>query len=318
MRSKYLKKQNQYTNPFFKKKNKKKSSKINWRIQLFIFEIIMLTTGLVWFFYFSTVFQIILVDNNGTKRISKNEIIDIVFEQAKEKRFLIGSQKNILLFDLKKLEDLLNNRYLLESLTLKKEMPDKIIVSIVEKDYSAIWQEEDEYYYISETGKKINKARVEDKDHYPLITNIGKKRSDNQGARDEIERIDFILKLFDKFKDKKISIVNDRWFVVENFILDDMEYTVQMVIKICTNTLLEEPLTSTMLLSTEGPQREESIINFKSKEDCVDGPMIYFNLQEDINKHVAKLLVLFNEKLNNDLNEKAYIDLRYGDKVYYK
>ncbi len=315
MRSKYLKKQNQYTNPFFKKKKKRAASKINWRVQLVIFEIILLTVGLVAFFYFSTVFKIVAADASGMKRIPKNEIVDIVFEQAEEKRFLFGSQKNIFFFNLEELENLFNNRYLLEALTIKKEMPGKIIVSIKEKDYSAIWHEEDKYYYISETGKIINKVDAEFMGDYPLINNIGENRANNQGAEDHAERIDYILKLFEKFKNRKLRIIDDdRWFEVENFILDDMEYTVQMVIKICTNIVLEKPQIVTMPQSTE----KETAINFENKEECIDGPMIYFNLQEDIDKQVAKLLVIINEKLKNDLDEKKYIDLRYGDKVYYK
>ena len=123
------------------------------------------------------------------------------------------------------------------------------------------------------------------------------------------------MKLFEKFKDKTLSkIDNDRWFVIQKFILDDMEYTVQMVIKICTNIFIEKPLLATMMSDIE----EESKLNFEQKEECQNGPMIYFNLQEDIEKQVTKLLVLMNEKLKNNLGEKEYIDLRYGDKVYYK
>jgi len=315
MRSKYLKKQNKYSNPFFKKKKRKVVSKINWRRQLFIWEAIILIIGLIWFFCFSTVFNLVVVDTNSTKRISKHDIINIVLEQAEENRFLIASQKNIFLFDIKRLEDLLNNRYLLKDLTIKKELPNKIIINIIEKDYSAIWQEDDDYSYISETGKIINKADIADIVNYPLIHNIGKNYINDNGSESEIERISYIMKLFEKFKDKTLSkIDNDRWFVIQKFILDDMEYTVQMVIKICTNIFIEKPLLATMMSDIE----EESKLNFEQKEECQNGPMIYFNLQEDIEKQVTKLLVLMNEKLKNNLGEKEYIDLRYGDKVYYK
>ncbi len=48
------------------------------------------------------------------------------------------------------------------------------------------------------------------------------------------------------------------------------------------------------------------------------GPEVYFNTREDLEKQVTKLLVLINEKLKDDFNEKTYIDLRYGDRVYYQ
>jgi cell division septal protein FtsQ len=48
------------------------------------------------------------------------------------------------------------------------------------------------------------------------------------------------------------------------------------------------------------------------------GPMLYFNINEDIAKQAQKLSVIKNEKLRQDFNKKIYIDLRYGDMVFYK
>ena len=321
MRSKYLKQQNKYTNPFFKKKKKRAASKVNWKVRFLFFEIILLGAGLIWFFYFSSVFNIVIVDVRGTQRISQDEVVNIAFNQVEEKRLLIGSQKNIFFFDIGKLEDSLRNRYLLKEIWLKKDIPDKIIITIVEKDYSAIWQEDDRYYYISETGRIINKADLEDKERYPLINNLGKNSASNNGAKDEVERIDYILKLFKKFKDKKTRITNNgKWFSIDSFILDDMEYTVQMVIKICNTVTLEKSKIETSKLNLDVATTTTTTMasNFETKEDCEKGPVVYFNLQENVDKQVAKLLVLIKEKLRSDLDGKEYIDLRYGDKIYYK
>ncbi|RLC38474.1 hypothetical protein DRH27_02135 [Candidatus Falkowbacteria bacterium] len=48
------------------------------------------------------------------------------------------------------------------------------------------------------------------------------------------------------------------------------------------------------------------------------GPTIYFNTKEEIEKQISKLLVIKNEKLKEDYNSKTYIDVRYGDSVYYR
>jgi len=50
----------------------------------------------------------------------------------------------------------------------------------------------------------------------------------------------------------------------------------------------------------------------------IDGPKIFFNTEEGIDKQINKLLVIKNEKLKDDFNGKEYIDLRYGDRVYYR
>lgn len=48
------------------------------------------------------------------------------------------------------------------------------------------------------------------------------------------------------------------------------------------------------------------------------GPQIFFNINEDRNKQIEKLNIIKKEKLKDDFNKKSYIDLRYGDRVYYR
>ena len=48
------------------------------------------------------------------------------------------------------------------------------------------------------------------------------------------------------------------------------------------------------------------------------GPVVYFNISEDVDKQVSKLLIIKNEKIKEDFNAKTYIDVRYGDSVYYR
>jgi len=49
-----------------------------------------------------------------------------------------------------------------------------------------------------------------------------------------------------------------------------------------------------------------------------EGPEVYFNVNGDTQSQSEKLLLLKNEKLRGALYDKKYIDLRYGDMIYYK
>lgn len=49
-----------------------------------------------------------------------------------------------------------------------------------------------------------------------------------------------------------------------------------------------------------------------------NGPKIYFNTGEDMNEQLTRLAVLKEKTLKDDFIKKEYIDLRYGNKVYYK
>lgn len=48
-----------------------------------------------------------------------------------------------------------------------------------------------------------------------------------------------------------------------------------------------------------------------------NGPLVYFDTAKDASAQINKLIII-KEKLKNDFNNKQYIDLRYGDRVYYK
>lgn len=317
MHNKYYRKQNKYVNPFYKKK-KKKESKINWRFYFYICETVALVGGLIWFFYFSTVFNVVLAQVNGVNRISESEIKDIVFEQTKQRKFLFGFQDNIFLFDSKKLGDLLQDRYFLDKLIITKEVPDKIIISLIEKDYSAIWHERDEYFFINETGSIVNKANIEEIGNYPLINNIGSVYINSNEAIDEADRISYIIKLYNEFKNKKITLVNDKWFRYDNFVLDDMQHMVKLAIKICIQDKPIKEKKSEKATSSNDAILDDQNKEIEVKEVCKQGPMIFFNIHEKLDKQVAKLLAVVNEKLKNNFGQKEYIDLRYGDKVYYK
>jgi hypothetical protein len=49
-----------------------------------------------------------------------------------------------------------------------------------------------------------------------------------------------------------------------------------------------------------------------------EGPRIYFNANNDIDTQISKLMILKKEKLKESFVKKEYIDLRYGDSIYYR
>ena len=49
-----------------------------------------------------------------------------------------------------------------------------------------------------------------------------------------------------------------------------------------------------------------------------EGPEVYFNVNENVESQSDKLKLLRNEKLGDELYNKAYIDLRFGDMIYYR
>ena len=54
------------------------------------------------------------------------------------------------------------------------------------------------------------------------------------------------------------------------------------------------------------------------KVALIEGPKIYFNIDKDIDSQIKKLLIIKEEKIKEDFNQKTYIDLRLGDSVYFR
>lgn len=48
----------------------------------------------------------------------------------------------------------------------------------------------------------------------------------------------------------------------------------------------------------------------------LNGPFIYFNITEPIEKQLNKLYIIKKETLKDTFNKKEYIDLRFGDNIY--
>ena len=278
-----------YSNPFFrhKKRIKIKSPSLTWRVKLIIFEIIILISGIIWFCCFSTYFAISAVDVIGAEKISIQDIKDLSRQQTEHRRFLFGSQKNLFFLNADELIKTLNEQYCLDNIVIKKKLPDTLIIEFREKIYSVIWHQSDKYYYIDEAGNIIsetNPLEIKQK-NYPLIDYQGGSEIIGNKIKDQDDKINFIIQLFNKFKFTPLrrnfgTVQTEHEFKIERFIIDNELNTVKMIIN--------------------------------------QGPEVYFNTREDLEKQVTKLSVLINEKLKDDFYEKIYIDLRYGDRVYYR
>jgi len=213
-------KQKKYSNPFFRKKpylsNRFQSKVFRYR-QLISFGLIIIALGLIWFFFFSPVFIINAITVSGAERISSEDIENLAWEQAKKRRFVVGSQININLYDKEELANVLEAKYGLESLDINKKQTHEIIINLREKAYAIIWKEGEKYYYLAADGDitmEADSAEIAAKE-YPLIENLAKSKiSDGKVAADK-KIFDGSKIIYEKFKNKYPELAMDK------FIIDD-------------------------------------------------------------------------------------------------
>ncbi|MBU0636821.1 hypothetical protein KKH16_01260 [Patescibacteria group bacterium] len=265
-----------YTNPYFQKKRafSIKIPTYSWRIKITVLLIFIGFSFLVWFFFFSTIFNIKTIIIEGAIKISANDIESLVWEQTND--IIWGRGVNIFLFNKKDLAEKINKKYNLNDLRIEKKMFSKINISFNEKQQSIIWFEADKYYYLDILGNIINEVNplnISQK-NIPFISNNGDNKIVEKKVNISHDKITFILNLFLEFKDKKHN------FEIEKFIINNEENTI--VLKV------------------------------------ISGPIIYFNIKDDFSKQTSKLLIIIDQKIKDDFSKKTYIDLRYGDRVYYR
>lgn len=205
--------QRQYSNPFFSRNNREVRSGRKWLKKAIFLLILAAIFALIWFFYFSSYFEIKNFKINGLNRVSGPEIENLFWSQTDEKKFF-SSQKNIFLFDSDKFIASINNNYSFISVELKNDLPDAFILGLKEREPIAIWNEDGNNFLIDNEGYIIVPASQADFDQkMPIIENHGSDKISNKRTGVGQEKNNFILNIFTSFKDSKIDHQIEKIFI---------------------------------------------------------------------------------------------------------
>jgi len=259
-------------NPFFRKKEKKKTGNFK---KYFLVLILILIIAVAWFFLASSVWRLKNIVVEGLTRIDSSEIKNIAWSREDNRRWLFFKESNFFLFQADALQEEILDKYNFANLEIKKKIPGTISIKISERPYAFIFQEGSTYLYASNDGYVIKEAVVspEDMSKYFILENKSNSISINE--KDKItlkdDYLNFIFSL-----NQLLSAYQD--LPIEKFIIDQ--------------------------------ELNSVIVKF------IDGPAVYFNVKDDLNKQVEYLSLVKKEKIGDNFNKTNYIDLRYGSKIF--
>ena len=218
----------EYTNPFFaKKKSRAKQFKVDIvpaYIKAILIAIVIIALAAAWFLLYSSFFKIKNIEINNNGKMAREEIESIINEQMNSNKLIFLPQSNIFLFSKLGLLDRLEKKYSFDSVQIDKKLPNKLAVSLKEKQYAIIWHEDDKYYFGDIGGVIITETNVLDiKDkNYPIIDNLSNQKiADNKAPINQIT-VEFIIKLLQKLGEHKDEIK------ALSFIIDDDLFTVKV------------------------------------------------------------------------------------------
>lgn len=138
-------------------KNKKKINTtkfmilLSFMLMIIIFMLLLLNSSL---------FNSSNINIEGNKRISTNEIIKILD---------IKEDKNIFMYNTKQMEESLMNNNSIESVKVKRYIPNKLQILVIEKEIVAILKEGENYCYIDSKGNLIQQIKELDSNEKNIV-----------------------------------------------------------------------------------------------------------------------------------------------------
>lgn len=267
------------------------------RLKLFNFTWLLLSLGLLGLFLlifltFSKALDVKEINITGLYQTELSDIESLVFDQMKERKLFL-KQSNLIFFNKNDLLDKLS-AYNFKNIDIKKKfLSRQLSLDLTERLESFLFLENNTYSFLDLNGYLIRQiadceGQEEEEDQSPCLLFDDNYRKNNfyplitNVAKNRLSEQVKKLKLDQEYFDFVSQLYNDidsyGDFGFKTIILDEEFNTV----KLRLNNDLE----------------------------------LYFNLKDDYLNQVARFFVL-KKDLGDKLSQKKYIDLRYGDKIFY-
>ena len=335
-------------NPFFRKKEKKPEGLFLKRFKLI--SLLILFGALIWFFIFSSWWKINVIEVKGLERLN-SELVKTELEPLFEvNSLLVFSQRNIFIFNKKIAAEKIKEEFNLADITIKKRWPRKLIIQVDERPYSFIYYEKDKYYFSSADSYLMAEITFQENkpESIDLVTEIGTASAleiengelvvISETEREELatsslglENRDLDEEVFSQEGNgverggNGLELINigpdekEKYFIIENKNKDSLIRSDKKI------RLSESYLSFIFDLN-----RELKLYNFELDRFIIadqyynsvfakilNGPQIYFNVNNSINDQLDNLMLVKNNKIKDNFNMLEYIDLRYGDRIYF-
>jgi len=307
-----------------------KKSRFKFFAGLFFFTVIF--GGIAGYLVFSSSWQIVRIEIEGCRAVKELSLKEELTKKISRKKWFIFPASSIFLFSNSAKENYLKDLFpRIKEIDIDKDWPDGLEVVIEEKKPAAVWCGSDRIEIVEATTTEENILSLdidgeESEEKSAVAKSYGEKKKkkkikyiytldknncfyidDEGGAFEQISDIELsllnksIIKL-QEWRTNKIEIKKDK------FSVDFLQYAKD----------LKEQISSVLSIDAD----EFIVPNYLIKEIHLVMPQgwkIYFNTDDEISAQIEILRVVLNKKI--PASEQAmfdYIDLRVGEKVFYK
>lgn len=293
-----------YKNPFFQNRRKDKKPKQSRLRISSCFLIFILTTWFI-FLFFSPFFRIENVNFGNTDKDLQRKI-KLLIEAEFEKRILIlFSRQNYFVFNVNNLSNQLNTMFLLNELEIKKKFPNTLSIEAKEKNDVLALITADNAFFVDKQGLIVDIVPESFKT-YSLDT-VGNATTTIDGIEVNPAKIELSDEITRKLP--VVSIENIEKASMRDKVLD--EELISIILSVYQNLLSKLGVSLELFKICDTEDRKMTVIT-------KDGWEVYFTLNGSIDEQLENLKVILLEKVDNDRYLLDYIDLRFGDKIYFK
>lgn len=236
--------QPRFNNPYFPNKNKPEPNKEPRSFKSWIFKkdgwaylgILLLIFGSIGYLTFGTSYFIITnISVSGNENITTNEVTTIINNHLNQNRLFILPRKNYIFFNTNKatqvLEQEINNKFALESLSINKKWSNTIEIQLKERIPGLIWASNEEYHFIDLEGvvsQKIDNIE-EQKQNFPIIYDKNNAPLEENKQVITKELINFIFEIEDKIP--QISKLEIESYNIPEITCQEQQYRAEKIIK---------------------------------------------------------------------------------------
>jgi len=290
------------------------------------FYMIIIFGTLIWLAYFilfTPIFKIKEIELINGQEIEHNELSKVInnFLDAKKYKFLL--KRNFFVLNKLELEKRLREEFFLSLLVIEKDFPNKLIINFKERASSFNLCLADECFRVDYLGNVLAKIegnkmgegmllvsyRLESESTRPTspASELDGGRANSTNGEDEIaslasnslamtdreQEFPKITPGVTKIPKKRVMAILDLYEIINKrssrgVAIESMEiYDIDGLIN-------------------------KIVVNTK------DGFQVFFNEEENLSEQVDNLFLILSREIKSNIKNIEYIDLRFGDKIYYK
>lgn len=273
-----------YKNPFFPK-NKKGGfghGKIGIRGFLLAAAVVIVLAGWAYLFLRSSYFAIARVDVYGDNEVMKKAISDSVNLISSGNKWLLLPKNNIYIFPKLEAEEKIKQQLLLEELVITKQYPNSLRVDFKIKK-PAIQMTSEKWLYVLDAAGEVIERRPSDGASSSTLEMAADAMPVLEGSKNDLEISSYAI-------EGELA-----QFIISVF-----------------NKLPERTGVAISFFSL--PADSPSSLKIKTEE----GWDIILNMHVGADSQIEKLSALLKERDLPDRRNLNYIDLRFGDRIFYK